>query len=332
MISKHTSQLQDVKLDMSVLGSNIRWTRWWRNGRFYLFASPWWLLGFLGLTLFPLGYALWLSFTNFDGYTDPRWVGLRNYIEAFHDASVWLGFQRTFLYMAFVVPLGIVGALILAVMLNRRMRMIGLMRTLYYLPSVVPIVGVAMTFQMLFSRDTGAVNAFLGMFHLPAVDWLTGGQAFVVLILMSLWGLGGGMIVTLAGLQTVPVELLEAATIDGANAWRRFWSVTLPLLSPVLFFQLVTGIIAALQVMIQPMLLVPGLVTSGGGSNASSFLPQSNQVYMYHVYTEVFVQGRFGYGSALIWILFIAILLLTLLIFFGLKRWVYYEVGEKGEK
>jgi multiple sugar transport system permease protein len=164
------------------------------------------------------------------------------------------------------------------------------------------------------------------------VNWLGGDQAFLVLILMVTWGLGGSMIVTLAGLQTVPVELLEAASIDGASAWNRFWNITLPLLSSVLFFELITGIIGALQVMIQPMLLVPGLVTAGQGSNSTSFLPQSNQVYMYHVYTEVFTQGRFGYGSALIWILFLAILLLTLLIFFIARRWVYYETEIKGEK
>lgn len=313
-------------------GFRPRRTGWRRYTFFYLFASPWWLLGFLLLTVFPLGYAFWLSFTSFDGYTTPRWVGWQNYMEAFHDPLVWLGFQRTFLYMAIVVPLNIVGALILALLLNRPWRAIGIFRTIYYLPSVVPIVGIAMTFQMLFNPNSGFANALLSILHLPAVNWLAGNQAFLVLILMIAWGMGGGMIVTLAGLQTVPLELLEAANVDGANPWSRFWNVTLPLLSPVLFFELITGIIGALQVMIQPMLLVPGLVTAGQGSSSASYVPQSNQVYMYHVYTEVFTQGRFGYGSALIWLLFLAILLLTLLVFFFARRWVYYEVEIKGEK
>lgn len=327
-----TKQQEKSALSAAARGSRPRRSKWRRYGLFYLFSSPWWLLGFLALTVFPLGYALWLSFTNFDGYSTPRWVGWRNYVEAFHDSLVWLGLQRTFLYMVIVVPLGVVGALILALMLNRRWRAIGIFRTIYYLPSVVPIVGVAMTFQMVFNPNSGIANALLDALHLPSVNWLVGGQAFIVLILMVTWGLGGSMIVTLAGLQTVPVELLEAATVDGANPWRRFWRITLPLLSPILFFELITGVIGALQVMIQPMLLVPGLVTAGQGSNSASFLPQSNQVYMYHVYTEIFTQGRFGYGSALIWILFLVILVFTLLVFFFARRWVYYETLAKGGK
>lgn len=297
---------------------------------FFLFSAPWWLLGFVGLTIFPLGYSLWLSFTKFDGYTTPLWIGWSNYLQAFHDPLVWNGFQRTFLYMVIVVPLGLVGALILALMLNHRWRFIGIFRTIYYLPSVVPIVGVGLTFQMLFSGNSGFINTVLGNLHMSTVDWLQGSQAFVVLILMVLWGMGGGMIITLAGLQTVPVELLEAATIDGASSWKRFWSVTLPMLSPVLFFELITGIIGSLQIMIQPMLLVPGLIGVGGGQMAGT-VPLSNQVYLYHVYNEVFIQDRFGYGSALIWMLFVAILLLTLLVFSIVRRWIYYESAIQGD-
>jgi multiple sugar transport system permease protein len=322
MLSTDIPQKPRIEPGITAQRSQLRWTRWMRHIRFHVFSSPWWLLGFLGLTVFPLGYALWLSFTNYDGYTDPRWVGLRNYTEAFQDSLVWLGLQRTFLYMLIVVPLGVIGALILALMLNRPLRGVGILRTLFYLPSVVPIVGAAIAFKLLFSRDQGAVNAILELMHIAPVSWLNTDQAFMVMILLVTWGIGGGMIVTLAGLQTVPVELLEASAIDGASAWTRFWKVTLPLLSPIIFFQVITGVIGSLQVMIQPFLLAP--ITDTSNVNTTT-IPEVNQVYMYHVYTEIFGQGRFGYGSALIWLLFLAILLLTLLIFFGARKYIYYE-------
>lgn len=313
-----------------------RWRAWKRNITFYLFASPW-ILGFLLLTVFPLGYALWLGFTNFDGYTDPRWIGLQNYTNAlFHDPAVWFGLRQTFLYTLLVVPIGVAGALLLALLLNRRLPAVGLWRTIFYLPAVVPIVGVALMFQMLFSQNTGIVNGVLSSFHISAVNWLgfgNGSQAFTVLVLLAVWGLGGGMIISLAGLQAVSTDLLEAATIDGAGAWMRFWRVTVPLLSPVLFFQVVTGVIAALQTLVQPMLLTPGYLGGGvGNSTTGIMVPQDNQLYMYHVYQIVFTEGRFGYGSALLWILFVAIMIFTLLILRSSSFWVYYEFAKEGDQ
>jgi multiple sugar transport system permease protein len=296
--------------------------------RFYLFASPW-LLGFLALTVFPLGYALMISFTNFDGINENfHWVGLRNYAEVFHDALAWSGVLRTFLYALITVPLGIACGLGLALLLNRRMRAVGLLRTIFYLPSVVPIVATAIMFQLLFDRDIGGVNAVLEFLHGPTIAWLIDPTAFLVLIMMVLWGLGGGMIISLAGLQGVPSELLEAATVDGANPWTRFWRITLPMISPVLFFELVTNTIYALQTLVQPLLLSP---SGGAGANVVS-VPTGNQLYMIHVFTEFFYYQRFGYGSALLWVLFALILLITLLIFRSSAIWVYYEIDQTGGK
>jgi len=296
---------------------------------FYLFASPW-LLGFIALTLFPLGYALMISFTNFDGINEHfHWVGLRNYFEVFQDALAWSGFARTLLYTIITVPCSIAGGLGLAILLNRRMRAVGLLRTIFYLPSVVPIIATAIMFNLMFDRDIGGINALLELFHAPIITWLIDPTAFAVLIVMVLWGLGGGMMISLAGLQGVPAELLEAARVDGANPWLRFWRITLPMLSPVLFFQVVTAFIYALQTLVQPLLLSPGAAAAGG--NVVS-VPASNQLYMIHVYEEFFFYQRFGYGSALLWVLFVMILIITLLIFRSSAIWVYYEIGQEGGK
>lgn len=307
----------------------VRRGRFWRNsGRFYLFASPW-LLGFLVLTVFPLAYALMISFTNFDGISDHfHWVGLRNYLEVFQDSLALSGFLRTLLYTALIVPLSIGGGLGLALLLNRRMRAVGLFRTIFYLPSVVPVVASATLWRLIFDRDAGAANALLEFFHGPVITWLIDPTAFLALLIMVLWGLGGGMIISLAGLQSVPADLLEAAKIDGANVWQRFWRIIFPILTPVLFFQVVTNVIYALQTLVQPMLLAPNSSTAGAGSDMSS-VPLGNQLYMVHVYAEFFTFQRFGYGSALLWVLFILVLLITLVIFRSSAIWVYYEIEDE---
>ncbi len=301
------------------------------SGRFYLFASPW-LLGFVVLTVFPLAYALMISFTNFDGINEHfRWVGWRNYLEVFADPFAVQGMVRTVLYTAITVPLSVAGGLGLAVLLNRRMRAMGLFRTIFYLPSVVPIVASAIVWQLVFNRDSGIANALLEIFHGPVVTWLIDPTAFYALIVMVLWGMGGGMIISLAGLQNVPTDLLEAAKIDGAGAWRRLWEITVPIISPVLFFQVVTNIIYALQTLIQPLLLAPNTTTAGAGATTAN-VPAGNQLYMVHVYTEFFTFQRFGYGSALLWVLFALILLITLLVFRSSATWVYYEIDNEGSR
>jgi multiple sugar transport system permease protein len=286
----------------------------------YLFLGPW-LLGFLGLTVIPLAYALLVSFTNFDGISLRwHWIGLENYTELIGDPDVWYSMGRTLLFMAITVPLGIAGGLALALLLNRRVRAVGVFRTLFYVPSVVPIVATALLFKIVFDRDAGVVNAVIEWAGGPPVTWLIDPTVFTVMILMVLWGLGGGMVIFLAGLQGVPGELREAAAIDGANAAQTFRAVTLPLLTPVVLFVLVTGVIGSLQTLIQPVLLSAG--------NTGAFVPRSNFLYMVNVYQQVFQNQRLSYGAAMLWILFVVVLAITLLILRSGALWVYYEVDQ----
>ena len=286
----------------------------------YLFLGPW-LLGFVGLTVIPLVYALLVSFTNFDGISLRwHWIGLGNYPELISDPDVWYSMGRTLLFMVITVPLGIVGGLALALLLNRRVRGVGVFRTLFYVPSVVPIVATALLFKIVFDRDAGIVNAAIEWAGGAPATWLIDPTVFTVMIVMVLWGLGGGMVIFLAGLQGVPSELREAAAIDGANAAQAFRTVTLPLLTPVVLFVLVTGVIGSLQTLIQPVLLSAG--------NSGALVPRGNFLYMVNVYQQVFQNQRLSYGAAMLWVLFIVVLLITLLILRSGALWVYYEVDQ----
>lgn len=301
-----------------------RWTRY-KALTFYGFVSPW-ILGFVLLTLFPLLYALIVSFTNFDGLSQHwKFIGLQNYVELLHDPAMWNSLWLTALLTIIVVPTSLAGGVGLALLVNQRLRAVGLFRTLFYLPSVVPVVAAAIMWRFLFDSGNGPVDAIIMALHGPRVQWFQDPTVFFALILVILWGVGGSMIISLAGLQGIPAELQEAAKIDGANGWQLFRKVTLPLLSPVLFFQVVTGVIGIQQILVQPLLLS----TNVGAYGYS--VPKSNQLYMVNVYLQFFVNQRFGYGSALLWFLFVLVVAATLLLFRFSRFWVYYEVAETEE-
>lgn len=297
-----------------------------RHRAFYLFASPW-IIGFALLTIAPMAYALWLSFTTFDGIS-PHWhyVGFGNYRELFSDSQTWQSLGRTGLFAITSVPLSIIAGLGLAVLVNRPLKARGLFRTLLYLPAVVPPVGAGIAFKQLFDQNSGAANGALNLFGIDALGWLADPYARYVLIMTVLWTAGNIMIISLAGLQDIPRELLEAARIDGASAWRSFRSITVPLLSPVLLFQTVTGVIASVQT-IMPLLLAPDPTPAG-----ITALPQSNYLYMMHVFAEYFAFGRYGYASALLWVLFVLILVATGLIFKATSGVVFYNVDPEAKK
>ena len=301
------------------------WSRY--SGRtFYLFTSPW-ILGFLLLTAAPLAYAFGVSLTNFDGASARwRWVGFRNYTELLQDSDAWSSMVRTLAYAAIAVPLSVAGGLALAVLLNRRLKAVGLFRTVFFLPSVVPVVAMAIMWKLVFNRDSGILNAVIGKVGISPVTWLVDPNAFYALIILTLWGLGGGMVIMLAALQGVPPELEEAAVVDGANAWRVFWHVTVPMISPVIFFQVVTGIITSLQIFIQPLLLAPNSMGQVG------IVPQGTHLFMVQVYQEFFVSKRFGYGSAMLWVFFLIILAITLLVQRSSRLWVHYDVDSDSER
>ncbi|MFB6720626.1 carbohydrate ABC transporter permease [Kribbella sp. NPDC056345] len=300
------------------------WSRY-SNRTFYLFVSPW-VAGFLLLTAVPLGYAFGMSLTNFDGSSPRwRWIGLRNYSELFRDADAWAAMARTIGFTALVVPLSVAGALGLAVLLNRRLKAVGLWRTIFFLPSVVPVVAMAIMWKLVFNRDAGLLNAVLGVAGVEAVTWLVDPMAFYALVTVSLWGLGGGMVITLAALQGVPPELEEAAVMDGAGRWHVFRHVTVPMISPVLFFQVVTGVIASFQIVVQPLLLAETNSIAEVGK-----VPRGTHLYMVQVYEEFFASSRFGYGSAMLWVCFLVILAITVLVQRSSRLWVYYEVDNDG--
>ena len=297
-----------------------RWSRY-SNRTFYLFVSPW-IVGFLLLTLIPLLYALVLSFTDWDGLS-PHWhiVGLANYANIFQDSEALGSLARTLLYTVIAVPVSIVGGLGLAVMLNQRLKVAGFFRTVFYVHSLVPVVATAIMWKLIFDRDAGALNAVLEWLHIPAVTWLVDPTAFYALIILMLWGMGGGMVISLAGLQGIPGELTEAAVVDGANRWQAFRSVTLPMISPVLFFQAVTGTITALQILVQPLLLA-----QTNSITQVTQIPHSNLLYVVYVYQQFTNMQHLGYGAALLWVFFVVILLITLLVLRSGRFWVYYEV------
>jgi multiple sugar transport system permease protein len=297
-----------------------------RRGRaFYLFVSPW-VTGFVLLTAFPLGYAFWLSLTNTDGLSPgSRFVGAGNYEELLHDDLAAAAIARTAVFTLLTVPASVLGGLLLALLLQHPVRGRGLYRGLIFLPAVIPPVATTLAFKALFQRDTGAVNGLLVAFGVPAVDWTSGPPLTYLLAGLTLWGLGNQMVLSLAALQDVPRDLWDAARIDGAGPVRTFTSVTLPLISPVVFFQLVTGLIFSLQTFLPALLMAPG-----AGAGSLNTISPEGYFYMIHVYVQYFAEGRFGYASALLWVLFLFTLLCTGLLFTGSRRAVFSAVGPGG--
>jgi multiple sugar transport system permease protein len=303
-----------------------KWTRYPKK-TFYLFVAPW-LAGFALLTAAPMVYGLLVSFTNFDG-SSPRWkwVGFKNYLELLGDGDAWTALLRTLAFTAVVVPLSVGGSLFLASLINRRLRAVGLWRTIFFLPSVVPVVAMAIMWKLVFNRDSGILNAALGLVGIAPIAWLSDSTALYALTILMLWGVGGGMIIMLAALQGVPVELEEAAKVDGASRWTIFRHVTVPMISPVVFFAVITGVIGSLQILVQPLLL-----TNASGISSAGSVPESNRLYMVQVYQEFFLSNRFGYGSAMLWVFFLIVLALTMVILRSSRSFVYYEVDADAEK
>lgn len=299
-----------------------------REGRaFYAFISPW-LVGTILLTLFPLVYAFAVSMTNWDGISPSfSWVGFANYFDVLVDPQTWASMGRTGLLAIIVVPVTIVGSLLLAILLNQKVRARAWFRSMIYLPAIIPAVAATLTWKLIFDRDTGALNGFLALFGVDAVDWFNGDAVFGVLIVVMLWGIGGGVIINLAALQDVPAELNEAALLDGANAVQRFWHVTLPAISPVLLFQTITTTIGVLQTFVPALLLSPAT-----GAAAITAVPEANQVYMINVYAKYFAFSQYGPASAMLWLFFLAILIVTVITFKIGGRTVFYAVdpSEKG--
>lgn len=281
-----------------------------------LFSLPW-IIGLTALTIYPILDSLYLSFTEYSILESPKWVGLANYEEIFlNDTAVRTSVYNSLYYAFLSVPLGLILSLGLALLLNVRAVGIGIYRTLFYLPSLVPPVAATITFLVLFEPRGGLINSTIRVFGVTAPSWFSDPNwAKPGLILLSLWGVGYLTLIFLAGLQDVPVVLLEAAEIDGANIWQRFRHVTLPMLSNVILFNLVMNVIWSFQVFTQALVI--------GGTTGTPL--ESTLMVMVVIYRNAFRYFRMGYASALAFLLFVVIVIITALIFRSSSAWVYSE-------
>lgn len=291
----------------------------------YLFISPW-LLGFIFLTLGPILYSVYLSFTSATLLSPPRWIGIENYQRMFTEdplftKSLW----NTIYYVLIAVPSGVILSLLIALLLHEKLRGMSIFRTIYFLPSVTNMVAVSVLWLWVFNPEFGLLNMLLMKIGISGPLWLQSEVwAKPSLVIMSLWGVGGGVIIFLAALQGVPKELYEAAEIDNANSLRKFFHITVPMITPAIFFSLIMSFIGSFQVFTQAFVMTgsaqPG--SEGGPNNATLF-------FVLYLYKKAFQEFKMGYASALAWILFIIIFVCTLIQMKLSKKWVYYEGSEK---
>ncbi|HBF35698.1 MAG TPA: ABC transporter permease [Firmicutes bacterium] len=279
-----------------------------------------WLLitpAVLGLSIwvfFPLVLSLLASFWHWDMLMPPSWNGFQNYAMMFQDQIFWQSVWVTIYFTVVGVPLQIVAGFGAALLLNTKVRAMGFFRTIYYLPSLLPIAVTSALWLWLYNKQFGLFNIILDKFGLPPGQWVFGtGSVIPSLILMSIWGIGNTIVIFLAGLQGIPQELMEAVAIDGGKAWHRFRHVVLPLTSPVIFYNIIIGIIGGLQTFTQPYLM-----TNGGPANASLF-------YVLHLYRQAFMYSNMGYACAMAWFLFIITAVIAGLVFKSSTLWVFYE-------
>jgi multiple sugar transport system permease protein len=285
----------------------------------YLFLLPW-LLGLLLLLGIPVIASIFLSLTEWNLMNPPKWIGFENYRDMFSDRDFYHSMGVTLRYLVMSVPVYLVAALALALLLNQKLRGMYIFRTVMFMPSVIAGTAVAVMWSMMLNPELGVVNQVLrdiGIANPPR--WLASNDwAVPAVILMGLWGIGGGTIIYLAGLQNIPPHLYEAAEIDGANAVQKFFNITLPLLTPTIFFQLITGLVGAFQV------FDVAYVLNGRGARRGALL-----FYLLNLYNEGFRGSRYGYASALAWVLVILASISILVTFRLSERFVYYE-GDTG--
>ena len=284
----------------------------------YLFILPV-VLGLLIFTIGPMLASLYISFTKYPLLRSPEWIGLRNYVNMFtKEPNFWQSVKVTLLYAITAVPLGILGAFLLALLLNQRVKGMSFFRTSFYIPTIVPAVASAVLWGWLLNPDYGLINAILKTVGLPTSRFLgEPDSALASLVLISLWGVGAGMVIYLAGLQGIPETFYEAAKIDGANSRQLFRFITVPMMTPTLFFGLVMGLIGAFQYFTEAFIL-----TQGGPLFATYF-------YSLMVYERAFRFTQMGMATAMAWFLLVVVLALTLLVFRSSPLWVFYETEVK---
>jgi len=286
-----------------------------------LFVSPW-IVGLLGLVLYPMGLSLYYSFTNYDLIGPPQYVGFSNYTQMLIDPTFQQALYNTLYLVVVMVPLSLIVSLSYALLLNLPIFGQRLYRTILYLPQMVPVVASALLWLWIFNPEYGLINSVLSWFHIVGPLWLNSmSWSKPSIVLMNLWGVGGAAIIFLAGLRGVSPALVDAAKIDGANLWHRFWHVTIPALSPLILFNAIMGILAAMQYFTQ------AFVMGGGTSNAGGAIGIGNSLNfaMIYLYEVAFEELRMGYASAMGWVLFLMMLILIGIVVVTSAKWVYYE-------
>lgn len=280
-----------------------------------LFISPW-IFGFLAFMVYPIVFSLYLSFSQYSGFSSPVWIGLDNYTQLLGDDVFWKSLYNTVYYMVLAVPFGIVVSMVMAVAMNQKLREVAIYRAILYLPSVLPLFALSFIFIWLMNPRYGLFNLVLTNVGLPAINWL-GDPAWAKfsIVILAQMGAGGTALIFLAGLRAIPQDLYDAARIDGAGPVRRFFSITLPLMTPVILYAVILGITLGLQVFIQSYIM-----TEGGPNQSTLF-------YVYYLYQNGFSYSQMGYASAMAWILFVVTLILSIAIFRSSRRWVHYELS-----
>jgi len=279
----------------------------------FLCITPW-LLGFIVFTAGPMLASLWLATTDYEILRPISFIGLKNFSKAWADPLFSKSLYNTAFYTFLYVPLHLLTALLAAILLNTNVHGKGIYRVIFYVPSIMPSVANAFLWMWIFNPNYGLANALLDVFGLPPQKWIWSQTlAKPSFVIMGVWGMGSTMIIFLAGLQGIDPVLYEAASIDGASAWTKFWRITLPMLTPVIFFNLIISIIGSFQVFTTAF-----IATGGGPNNATLF-------YVLYIYRQGFEFTRMGYASALAWVLFVIVLLMTLIQLRMADRWVYYE-------
>jgi multiple sugar transport system permease protein len=283
-----------------------------------LFAAPW-LIGFTVFFAYPVLASFYYSLCSYDAIRPPRFIGMENYRQLFFDDDLfWKSLGNTLYMVVFGLPVGLLASLVIAVLLNQKLKGIAFYRTVFYLPSITPVVATSILWLWLLNPEMGLINVALARFGITGPSWLTDpAWAKPALILMGLWGAGGGMVIYLAALQDIPESLYEAASLDGARSGTQFFRITLPMLTPVILFNLIMGLIGSFQYFTQAYVM-----TRGGPQDSTTF-------YALHLFNRAFLDFKMGYASAMAWVLFIITLGAALFVYRSSARWVYYAGEER---
>lgn len=281
---------------------------------FYLYTAPW-LIGFFVLTLYPIVYSFYLMFTDMNLTGVGKFIGLENLKYAFTDDPLFIkAFINTLKYVVMFVPSSIILAFFVALLLSKKVKGLGFFRTAFYIPYITSGVAVTILWGWIYQKDYGIINYVLSLFGIKGVNWLGDKNiAMISIVILSLWTIGNNIIIMLAGIQDIPQSYYESAQIDGAGAIRQIFSITLPLCTPTIYFNLIVTIIAAFQVFQQPLIL-----TNGGPLN-------STYTAAIHMYNNGFLYGKMGYASLMAWSLFVVIMVITLVVISTSKYWVFYD-------